>query len=118
HVQDGIARTNTFTIDTQTMLIHGRGSVSLRDETLDLQLRGEPKQARLIRVAAPITIRGPWQSPHLGVEVSHAAGQGLIALPAAVTAPVASVLPFVDPGLAKDADCGTLLAGGGSAHNG
>jgi uncharacterized protein involved in outer membrane biogenesis len=112
HVDNGVARANTFTFDTQTMLVHGRGAVSLRDETLDLELRGQPKRPRLVRLAAPITIRGPWGAPHIGVEAGRAAGQGLVALLAAVAAPVATILPFVDPGLAKDADCGMLLAAG------
>jgi uncharacterized protein involved in outer membrane biogenesis len=117
HVENGVARANTFTFDTQTMLVHGHGAVSLRDETLDLELRGEPKRPRLVRLAAPITIRGPWGAPHIGVEAGRAAGQGLVALLAAVAAPVATILPFVDPGLARDADCGTLLAAGSAPRS-
>jgi hypothetical protein len=112
HVEDGVARANTFVFDTQTMLIRGRGSVSLRDETLDLELHGQPKEPRLVRVAAPITVQGSWRHPQLGVEAGHAAGQGIAALLASIAAPIAAVLPFVDPGLAKDADCGVLLASG------
>jgi uncharacterized protein involved in outer membrane biogenesis len=112
HVNDGVASANTFVFDTKTMLIHGRGHVSLRDETLDLQLRGEPKEPRLVRVAAPITVQGSWSRPQLGVQAGRAAGQGVAALLASIAAPIAAVLPFVDAGLAKDADCGTLLAAG------
>lgn len=112
HVQDGVARANTFVFDTHTMLIHGSGSMSLRDETLDLQIRGEPKEPRLVRVAAPITVRGSWSHPRIGIKAGRAAGQGLAALLASLAAPVAAILPFVDTGLAKDADCGTLLAAG------
>jgi hypothetical protein len=120
HVENGIARANTFVLDTETMLIHGSGSVSLRDETLDLNLRGEPKEPRLVRIAAPITLQGPWRSPRVGVEAGHAAGQGVVALLASIAAPIAAILPFVDAGLAKDADCGTLLAAGTAprAHEG
>lgn len=114
HVANGVAHASTFVFDTRTMLIRGRGDISLRDETLDLQLRGEPKEARLIRVAAPITVQGSWAKPRLGVAAGRAAGQGLAGLLASLAAPLAAILPFVDPGLAKDADCGTLLASGAS----
>jgi AsmA family protein len=112
HVEDGVAHANTFVFDTSTMLIRGRGSVRLRDETLDLELHGQPKTPRLVRLAAPITIEGPWRRPRLGVQAGRAAGQGIAALLASLAAPIAAILPFVDAGLAKDADCGTLLAAG------
>ncbi|MFT3727525.1 MAG: AsmA family protein [Terricaulis sp.] len=112
HVANGIARANTFVFDTHSMLIHGSGSLSLRDETFDLQIRGQPKEPRLVRIAAPITVQGPWSRPQIGVRADRAARQGIAALLASLAAPVAAILPFVDAGLAKDADCGTLLADG------
>jgi uncharacterized protein involved in outer membrane biogenesis len=110
-VNDGIARARTMVFDTETMLIHGKGTISLRDETLDLDISGDPKEPRLIRVAAPISIEGRLRSPRVGVEVEDAADQGIAALLATIAAPIAAVLPFIDPGLAEDANCAALLAG-------
>jgi hypothetical protein len=45
------------------------------------------------------------------VEVEDAADQGLAAVLAAIAAPLATILPFIDPGLAEDANCAALLAG-------
>ena len=109
-VASGIARADHMEFDTDTMLIHGSGSVSLRDETFDLQLRGQPKTPRLIRFAAPITLSGPLRAPHLGISAGRAAGQaGIAAVLSTVVAPLAVILPFVDVGLADDADCGAML---------
>jgi uncharacterized protein involved in outer membrane biogenesis len=110
-VQNGVARTQTLVFDTETMLIEGSGTVNLRQETIDLEIEGEPKEPRLIRVAAPISLEGRLRSPRVGVEVEDAADQGIAALLAAIAAPLAAVLPFIDPGLAEDANCATLLAG-------
>jgi uncharacterized protein involved in outer membrane biogenesis len=110
-VNNGIAHARTIVFDTETMLIEGKGTVSLRDETLDLDITGDPKEPRLIRVAAPISIEGRLRSPRVGVEVEDAADQGLAALLATIAAPIAAVLPFIDPGLADDANCAALLAG-------
>lgn len=111
-VDNGVARLRNMTFDTDTMLIHGSGNVSLRDETLDLQVRGEPKEARLIRFAAPITVQGRLRSPRVGIDLGDAASQtGIAALFASLVAPIAAVLPFVDAGLAEDTNCAALLAG-------
>ncbi|HET9232049.1 MAG TPA: AsmA family protein [Vitreimonas sp.] len=110
-VNNGIARSRTIVFDTETMLIEGSGTISLRNEALDLEIEGEPKEPRLIRVAAPISIEGRLRSPRVGVEIEDAADQGLAAVLATIAAPLAAVLPFIDPGLAEDANCAALLAG-------
>lgn len=110
-VDNGVAHVRSMVFDTDTMLIEGSGSISLRNETLDLRLQGEPKEARLIRIAAPITVQGRLRAPRVGVDADEAAGQGLTAALAALVAPIAAVLPFVDAGLAEDANCAALLAG-------
>lgn len=111
-VNNGIAQARSIVIDTETVLIRGEGTISLRNETLDLRLQGEPKEIRLIRVAAPITLQGRLRSPEIGVETEAVAAQGgIAALLGSLVAPIAAVLPFVDPGLAEDANCAALLAG-------
>lgn len=110
-VRNGVAQGATIVMDTETMLIGGEGAFSLRNETLDLRIQGEPKEPRLIRLAAPITVRGPVRDPRVGVEAGAIVREGgLAALLAAVAAPIAAVLPFVDVGLAEDANCGALIA--------
>lgn len=110
-VRNGLMNVDNMVVDTESMLIKGRGTVSLRDETLDLRLQGEPKEPRLIRVAAPIEIGGRLRSPTLGVDAERAAGQtGIAAALGSLVAPLAAILPFIDAGLADDADCRALLA--------
>jgi len=111
-VENGIARARSMVIDTETVLIRGNGHVSLRDETLDLDIQGEPKEVRLVRIAAPISLEGRLRAPEIGVEASDAVGQGgLAAALGTLVAPLAAILPFVDAGLAEDANCAALLAG-------
>jgi len=119
-VADFQARNGVFTarnllFDTQTVLVTGEGTVDLRDETLDLTLKGRPKQFRLVRLKAPITVRGSLRSPKVGIEPGAAPAQAgaAIALGAFLT-PLAAVLPFVAPGLAHDADCAAAEADPGA----
>jgi uncharacterized protein involved in outer membrane biogenesis len=112
-VTNGVARSRSIVVDTETMRIGGAGSINLRNETLDLRIEGEAKEPRLIQVAAPISVEGRLRSPEVGVDIEEAAAQGgVAALLASVLAPLAAVLPFIDPGLAEDENCGALLASG------
>jgi uncharacterized protein involved in outer membrane biogenesis len=106
----GDLKATTFVLDTTHMLITGEGDINLANEALNLALRGRPKQARLLRLRTPITLRGSLSQPKIGVDPGKLAAQtgGAVALGALLT-PVAAVLAFVDGGLAKDANCAALL---------
>ncbi|HEX3808232.1 MAG TPA: AsmA family protein [Rhizomicrobium sp.] len=107
---NGVLHASQIVFDTDVVRAHGEGSVNLRNETLDLTLKGEPKKFRLFHLGAPITVQGPLSAPSVGVQASKALGQGGIAVAlGALVAPVAALIPFVDPGLADDADCHGLI---------
>ncbi len=109
--RDGVLTADRLVFDTGPVLGEGRGTVDLRNERLDLSFQGHPKQFRLVRLLAPIEITGPIVTPKLGVDKGKAVAQGgFAAVLATVASPLAAVLPFVDAGLAKDAQCGALIA--------
>jgi hypothetical protein len=58
---------------------------------MDLILRGYPKNVRFLQLRSPIVIRGTIKAPSFAIQAHD------------------SKLVLVDPGKAKDADCGTLL---------
>jgi uncharacterized protein involved in outer membrane biogenesis len=108
--KDGVFQLRQFVFDTDVVLGTGSGSVDLRKESLDIEIAGEPKKPELFRLRAPITINGTLGNPVIGVKPGAAALQGgLAAALGALLAPLAAILPFIDAGLADDADCGALL---------
>jgi uncharacterized protein involved in outer membrane biogenesis len=110
-VRNGVAQVSNAVFDTGVVQAQGKGSVDLKNETVDLRLDGKTKKPRFLRVWAPITLKGPILHPKPGVDVGKAAPQlGLAVAVGAVVAPLAAILPFIEPGLAKDADCGSLIA--------
>jgi uncharacterized protein involved in outer membrane biogenesis len=115
--QNGVLTADRIVLDTGVVLAVGKGQVNLRDETVNLRLEGKSKKFRLVRIMAPITLDGRLEGPKVGVDAGKAAGQLTIAAAlGAFVSPLAAILPFVDPGLAKDADCSSLLAE--AAHDG
>jgi uncharacterized protein involved in outer membrane biogenesis len=110
-VKGGIMSVDNAVFDTSVVRATGKGTIDLGAETLDLRLEGQPKELRILRIWAPITVKGTLLHPQAGVDAAKAAGQiGLAAAVGAVLAPLAAILPFVEPGLAKDADCAGLLS--------
>ena len=108
--EDGLLTAQRFVIDTDPVRIDGGGTINLRDETLDLRLQGKPKNFQIVRARAPITVKGSLAQPALGVEAGPLVAQGGMAVALGLINPLVSILAFIDPGLAKDANCGPLLS--------
>jgi uncharacterized protein involved in outer membrane biogenesis len=111
-VNKGVMTARHFVFDTDPVLVTGKGTIALDGENMDLELQGHPKKFRLLRLRAPITITGPVNSPQIGVAASKAIPQGGLAVALGFLSPLAAIIPFVDPGLAKDANCAALIATG------
>jgi uncharacterized protein involved in outer membrane biogenesis len=108
----GVLRADHLVFDTGPVLATGHGTVDLGKEAVNFQVQGHPKSFRLVRLLAPINIKGPIAGPpKVSVDTGKALGQGGIAAALATFAsPLAVVLPFVDAGLAKDANCAALTS--------
>ena len=112
-VKGGVASADHIVVDTEPVRIDGSGVINLDQETLGFRLQGHPKEFRLVRLAVPITLSGPILHPKPGVQKGPAIGQAVAGLAlGAVLSPLAAILPFVDAGLAKDANCGAVMSEG------
>jgi len=111
NIKDGLMNAENVTFDTENVVIKGKGDIKLGPEELNLQIKGEPKKIRLTRLRTPIEVKGHLRKPSIGVDVGSTAKQGAIAAAlGAIATPIAAVLAFVDPGLAKDQNCAAMLA--------
>jgi uncharacterized protein involved in outer membrane biogenesis len=88
---DGTLTAKNFVLDTAPVLIEGAGFIHLETETLDLILRGYPKQVRFFQLRSPIVVQGTLKSPSISIQAHD------------------SKMVLIDPGKAKDADCESLL---------
>jgi len=109
--KNGILSATQLVFDTEPVLVTGGGQIDLGAERLTFRAQGHPKKFQLVRLLVPVDIEGPIRSPSLRLEKGKAFAQGGIAVAlAAALSPLAALLPFVDPGLAKDANCGAMIA--------
>jgi AsmA family protein len=109
--EGGVFAAQDIVFDTDKMLILGKGEVDLGPEALDLSLTGQPKHFTFFRIKSPVEITGTLSHPKVGLKPGNTPGEVALATALGVLAtPLASVLGFIDPGLAKDADCGGLIA--------
>lgn len=110
----GTLTAQTIVFDTDPVIVTGDGTIDLGTEQMALRIKGHPKEPRLLRLSVPIRLNGTLTKPALKVDPQTAVGQGgLAVLLGTVLTPVAAILPFVDIGLADDADCGALTARAG-----
>jgi uncharacterized protein involved in outer membrane biogenesis len=109
--EGGVFAAQDMVFDTDKMLILGKGEVDLGPEALDLSLTGQPKHFTFFRIKSPVELSGTLSHPKVGLKPGNTPGQVALATALGVLAtPIAAVLGFIDPGLAKDADCGGLIA--------
>ena len=106
HADNGVLGVRNLVFDTDKVRAKGTGDIDLKDESVNLTIHGEPKGFRLIRLNAPITVGGHLSALTFGIKPGAAPAQaGAAVVLGATLSPLAAILPFVDPGLAHDADC-------------
>lgn len=111
-VRDGVLVPRPVVLDTRDSWLTVNGFISLNQETLDLTLRAHPKDFSVLTAQAPVTVAGPFSDISIDVPTDKLWGRGAVALAlGSLIAPVAGLIPFIEPGLATDRNCKQLLAG-------
>jgi uncharacterized protein involved in outer membrane biogenesis len=102
--KNGLLKSNIFVVDTTASNIQGNATISLKDETLNIKIEAHPKSVSL-SARTPIDITGPFRSPSVGLDPAGLAERGVAAAALSIFTPLASIIPFIEPGLGKDSDC-------------
>lgn len=111
-VRGGVAAADPILIDTQKNVVLGRGGFSFRSEAIDMAVRADGKTFSLFSGQSPVGVGGYFAAPRIDPISDELAGRAGTALGLGLLAsPVAAIIPFVDPGDAKAAQCGPVLAG-------
>jgi uncharacterized protein involved in outer membrane biogenesis len=109
-VRDGLMTSQALAVDTTDTILIGEGTVSLRDETLDLLLKPRPKDKSILVLRSPLHIAGTFKDPSFRPDFKALGIRGAVALALGSIAPPAALLATIEPGPGKDADCGGQYA--------
>lgn len=110
-VEGGIARTRALAFDTTDTVILGEGSISLRDEGLDLVLRPRPKDVSPVSLRVPLELRGTFKDPQLSPQPGPLVARAALAAALFAIAPPAALLALIETGPGKDVGCRPEVAG-------
>lgn len=108
--QDGVLRPRSMVIDTTDTQLIVDGSMSLREETLDLTLHPLPKDFSPLALRSPLHLRGSFKEPRIALDKKFALRGGAAAILGALINPLAALLPLIESGPGKNADCDALIA--------
>jgi uncharacterized protein involved in outer membrane biogenesis len=112
-VVKGVARPKVFVIDTPVTTAWIDGTVSLRDESLDLRAVVAPKNFSPLTLRTPVRIKGTFSKPEVSLELGKLVGKAGAAGLLALLNPLAAIIPFIDPGAKesaaeRDQECAAL----------
>jgi len=97
-----------FVVDTSAELITGTGGVDFRDEKYDLHLKADSKTPSLLALKGPIVIGGTFKKPVVRPEIAPLMARIGASVGLGVVAGPLALLPLIDLGDAKSADCKAL----------
>ncbi|HEY5971678.1 MAG TPA: AsmA family protein [Pseudoxanthomonas sp.] len=109
-VKDGVMQSRALAFDTSDTIIVGKGQVSLKDETLDLELRPRPKDRSIFALRSPLVVGGTFKDPSFRPDFKRLGLRGAVALALGSIAPPAALLATLELGPGEDSGCGGQYA--------
>lgn len=103
--EEGIVTTRRFVFDTTDTVLYGSGTIDLRDERLDLELRPKPKDRSLVSLRSPLEVDGRLKDPDIHPKAGPLALRSMAAAALYSIAPPAALLALIETGPGKDANC-------------
>jgi AsmA family protein len=113
-VKDGFLKSKTVVFDTNDSLLMGDVGVDMKREVINVKLDAKPKDSSMFSAQIPITVSGQLKTPSIGLDKERAGKKGAAAvLLGSLLTPLAAIIPFIEKGDAKNADCRALIGQAG-----
>jgi len=113
-MKDGILNSKVVVLDTQDSLLIGNVGIDMKRETISAKLDAKPKDFSIFSAQIPLVVSGPLKAPAVGLDTKKAGSKGTAAaVLGSLLTPFAAILPFIEIGDAKNADCRALISNAG-----
>jgi len=107
----GVMTAKTLVIDTEDTQFVGKGTIDMGREILDLTIDPKPKDFSPASLHTNFLVKGTFAKPAVGLDAKAVAARGGAAIVLGILlTPLASLLPLIELGGGKDADCKALFA--------
>ena len=107
----GVLEAKTLVIDTKDTQFQGKGSVDMGREIFDITIDPNPKDFSPASLRTNFLVKGTFAKPSVGLDAKSIATRGGVAVVLGILlTPLASLLPLIELGGGKDADCNALFA--------
>lgn len=108
-VKGGLAKADSFVIDSEDTAIQVDGAINLAEETLDLKATPNAKHASLVSLRTPLHLQGPLRKPKVRPEPGPLVRKGALAVGLAAINPALAVFSLYEPARGEDQPCGELI---------
>ncbi|MCC2658071.1 MAG: AsmA family protein [Panacagrimonas sp.] len=108
--KDGVFKPRAFVVDTTDTNIHVEGQIDMGKESLDLTVYPLPKDFSPLTLRSPLHVRGTLKNPQIRPDRSLLIKGGIAAVLGALVNPIAALLPLIETGPGKNADCDALVS--------
>lgn len=109
-VKGGLMQARALAFDSSDTIIVGSGTINLKDETLDLELRPRPKDRSILALRSPLVVGGTFKDPSFRPDFKRLGLRGATALALGSIAPPAALLATIEVGPGEDSGCGGQYA--------
>jgi uncharacterized protein involved in outer membrane biogenesis len=109
-VKDGILTSKVVILDTNDSLLVGNVTINMKHELISAKLDAKPKDSSIFSAQIPVVLSGHLKSPSVGLDTKKAGSKGTAAaVLGSLLTPFAAIIPFIEVGDAKNADCRALI---------
>jgi uncharacterized protein involved in outer membrane biogenesis len=109
-VKDGLMQTRALAFDSSDTIIVGNGTINLKNEALNLELRPRPKDRSILALRSPLVVGGTFKDPSFRPDFKRLGLRGATALALGSIAPPAALLATIEVGPGEDSKCGGQYA--------
>ena len=109
-VKSGLMQTEYFVMDTDDAVVVVDGTINLSTEAMNLDVQPKTKGLRIISLRSPLYVKGTFKNPDIGLYKGALVAKAGGAIALGVLAPLAAVVPLINPGRTEAIDCAKLLA--------